>query len=563
MSKTLPLFAENLSRLGLFISRERTLILAIFTYAIAVSAFSLIIPLTVQELVNSFAFTVSPVMLATLIGIMAMILLLVGIFRVLQFYATDILERRVFVHTALNLGRKLPQFKKESFRSDSISWFLETVFMQRALSNLFVDLINVLVGGLIGMTLLALYHPYFLFFDLVLLGSVLLIVLLGRGGLHRTIEMSQTKYDTFHWFQEVADNLLHFKATNSSNLILKETDALALAYVKTRRSRFRVLCRQYIGSLILQVLLHTGLLGTAGWLLSNGELTLGQLVAAEVIVTGLLLNMDSVVKRAYVVFYFFTSLAELDHLFSLPQDRTPKETMLSIPSSGETGLHLTCSRLSWSDAASSMSWEVNVEALPSEKWAIICPTESMRYRVSLVLAGLDPAPAGIVRYNGVDVRNLTTDELNSQRGIVFSWDLTLFQGTVTDNVTMDRPGIGPKDLLWALKTVQLDTELEEFADGLYTTVEDGGREFTPSQRLRILLARTIITRPRLLILDGALREIQPSIREAILGRLCAPEAPWTLVILTTDPLIETYVQRLVTLREGIHGLPDPGTGNTP
>ena len=329
MMQHAPLLRENLDRLGLFLKQERSILLAILTYAIAVGVFSLIIPLTVQELVNTFAFAISPVMVVTIVGIMAVILIFVGIFKVLQFYATDILERRVFVRVTLALARVLPHFKEGSFRTDAISRFFETVFLQRAFSSLFVDLTNVVVGGLIGMTLLALYHPYFVIFDVVLIGSVILIGLLGKGGLRTTLHMSEAKYDVFHWFQEVADNLLHFKATNCSDLVLRNADTLATTYVEARQSRFGVLLRQYIGSLTLQVILHTGLLGTAGWLLSRGELTLGQLVAAEVIVASLLLNIDSVVKRTYVMFYFLTALTELNHLFLLPQDKAAEQNQIS------------------------------------------------------------------------------------------------------------------------------------------------------------------------------------------------------------------------------------------
>ncbi|MDH5775849.1 MAG: ABC transporter ATP-binding protein, partial [Nitrospirota bacterium] len=291
MKASAPLLRETLDRLELFLRQERSILLAMLTYAVAVGVFSLIIPLTVQELVNTFAFSVSPVMVVTIVGIMAVILVFVGIFRVLQFYATDILERRVFVRVTLALAKLLPRYQEDRFRSDSMSRFFETVFLQRALSSLLVDFINVLVGGVIGMTLLALYHPYFVIFDVVLLGSVILIGLLGKGGLGSTLAMSEAKYAVFHWFQEVADNLLQFKATNSSPFILRNADVLAANYVYARQSRFRVLLRQYIGSLVFQIVLHTGLLGTAGWLLSQGELTLGQLVAAEVIVASLLLNL--------------------------------------------------------------------------------------------------------------------------------------------------------------------------------------------------------------------------------------------------------------------------------
>ena len=71
MNQSVPLLRETLDRLGLFLKQERSILLAILTYAVAVGVFSLIIPLTVQELVNTFAFAVSPVMVVTIVGIMA------------------------------------------------------------------------------------------------------------------------------------------------------------------------------------------------------------------------------------------------------------------------------------------------------------------------------------------------------------------------------------------------------------------------------------------------------------------------------------------------------------
>ncbi|GJL63189.1 MAG: ABC transporter [Nitrospirales bacterium] len=543
MNQHAPLLRENLDRLGLFFKQERSILLAILTYAIAVGVFSLIIPLTIQELVNTFAFAISPVMVVTIVGIMAVILIFVGVFKVLQFYATDILERRVFVRITLALARVLPRYKEATFQSDAISRFFETVFLQRAFSSLFVDLTNVLIGGLIGMTLLALYHPYFMIFDVALIGSVILIGLLGKGGLRTTLHMSESKYDVFHWFQEVADNLLHFKATNCSDLVLRNADTLATTYVKARESRFRVLIRQYVGSLMLQVILHTGLLGTAGWLLSRGELTLGQLVAAEVIVASLLLNIDSVVKRTYVMFYFLTALTELNHLFLLPQDKAQSESDFSIPESDTAALHLTCSQMGWARGLHSHPQEIRFEAMPGEKWALICPTETARHRVSLVLAGLEDPPAGTVKYNGVDLRSLSAEQMNARRSIVFGRDLTLFEGSIADNITMGRPDIQTEDLLWTLHAAQFDQEIEELPDGLETLVKEGGKDFTPSQRLRIHLARAIVTRPSLLILDGGMHEVPHHIREPILHYLGSHEDPWTLIIVTTDEHIKSYVEK--------------------
>ena len=548
MNRPVSSLREHLASLGLFLRQERPIFLVMLTYAVVVGVFSLIIPLTVQELVNTFAFSVSPVMVLTIVGIMAAILVFVGFFRVLQFYAMDVLERRVFVHVALILAQRLPRYQKETFQSEAVSRFFETVFLQRALSSFFVDFINVLVGGVIGMALLAIYHPYFIIFDVELLGAMFLIFILGRGGLQATLQMSGAKYDVFNWFQEVANNFLHFKTVNSSNLIMRNVDRLASTYVQVRQSRFRILARQYIGSLTLQVLLHAELLGIAGWLLSQGELTVGQLVAAEVVVASLLLSFDSVTKRAYIVFYFFTALAELRYLFSLPQDKSPDGSSLSMPESHEGGLHLTCSQLGWAHSGSPVQ-DVHFEALPREKWALICPTPSTGHRLSLVLAGLLQPPSGAVRYNGVDLRSLSTDQINGQRSIVFEQNLTLFEGSIADNITMGRSGVQSEDLIWALRATQLEEDLEALPDGLATVAKEGGRDFTPGQRLRILLARAIITRPSLLILDGDLHEIASHLRKPILHQLGSKDCPWTLVILTIDPFVKLYVEKSLNLCE--------------
>lgn len=539
---------EVLQHVATFFRQERQILLTIIMYALAVGLFSLIIPLTVQELVNTFAFAIQPIMVVTLVSIMAGILLFVGIFKTLQFFATDLLERRIFVRFTLAFARTFPSIQETQFRSEYASRFFEIIFMQRAVAALLVDLTNVAVGGVIGMTLLALYHPYFLFFDLLLLLSVGFIGILGHGGLQATLHMSEAKYDTYHWFQEIADNLSHFKSSLSRDLILQKADSLAHTYVNTRQSRFRILVRQYIGSLLLQVILHTGLLGTAGWLMSQGQLTLGQLVAAEVIIATLLLNLESVIKRTYVIFYFLTALTEIHHIFSLPKDQRPTTQFVQLPATGSPqGLALSISHVRGLPPPWPPTLELNMELAPSEKWAIVCVTESQRLTVSRLLAGLDHPPQGSIRYNGIDVRDLHPDDVNETRGLVLSRQMTLFESTLMENITLRRKNLATEDLLWVLELVGLQEEIEHIPDGLQGMVQYGGKNFSPSQTIQILLARALIARPKLVIVDGGLHEIFASRRESILNAICDTKYPWTVVIVTTDSNIKNFVQHSIML----------------
>jgi putative ABC transport system ATP-binding protein len=538
---------EILDHLGAFWRQERQILATIIMYALAVGLFSLIIPLTVQELVNTFAFAIQPIMVFTLVSIMAGILVFVSVFKVLQFFATDLIERRIFVRMTLAFARIFPAIQESHFRAEHASRFFETVFMQRALSNLLVDFINVVVGGLIGMMLLVFYHPFFLLIDLMLILAVGVIGFLGKGGLTATLHMSETKYDTYHWFQEVADNLDHFKVSQSRDLILHKADLLAHSYVQARISRFRVLLRQYIGSLSLQVVLHTGLLGMAGWLVSRDELTIGQLVAAEVVIGSVLLNMDSVVKRIYVFFYFLVSLTEIYHIFALPRDHQISGQFVSLPDLPPQGLSLSISHVSGLPAPWPPGFELTLDLKPGEKWAFVCGTESQRFKFSRLVAGLDAPPHGTIRYNGINVRDLHPDAVNGIRALVLSRHLSLFEGTLLENITLGRKNLSTEDLLWALDFVDLQQEIEHFTDGLQTMVKFGRSNFTPSQTLKILLARAVIVRPKLLVVDGGLHEIHPTHRENILTRICRPEQPWTAVIVTTDADIKAFVQQSLML----------------
>ncbi len=78
-------------------------------------------------------------------------------------------------------------------------------------------------------------------------------------------------------------------------------------------------------------------------------------------------------------------------------------------------------------------------------------------------------------------------------------------------------------------------------------MQTNGSNFTRSQILRILLARTIVTRPQLLVFDGSLHNIEPSLRLTLLRRLCSKEESWSVVFVSNDPDIAPLVDRRVVL----------------
>ncbi|WP_455245809.1 ATP-binding cassette domain-containing protein [Petrachloros mirabilis] len=542
------LFQSVLGYIGLLFRLEHRVLALIISYSLAIGLFSLIVPLTVQELTNTFAFSIQPVTIVTLSGVMLVGLLLVGAFRTMQYYAVEVLERRLFARVTIGMAQQIPQLQYLGFRPRYANHFMETVFMQRALSLLLVDLINVVVGGAVGMTILVFYHPYFLLYNAVLFAGFNVVFLLSYGGLKATINMSHAKYDTLHWIQEISYNLLHFKATDSQAVLMHRTDDLVGKYIETRQTRFGILVRQYLGSVVWQAIAHGGLIATAAWLLSVGQLTLGQLVAAEVVVGGLLASFDGVIKRMGHIFYFMNGLTELDTFFSLPKEQRSAELSVPLPDPAIHGIRITCKDLTVTHQDMPPIFEhFNLEVTPGEKIGIYASTTAAKTALARILAGLESPTSGVIQYNGVDLRHIELDTINRFRGFMIDSQLTLFEGTIEDNIVLGRSYIPYSDIRWALRFVEMEDDVDALPQGLKTQVRAPGKIFAPTHIMRILLARAILSRPQVLIFDGIMHNLQPSLRETLLRRLCSKDEPWSVVFVSNDPNLTPHVDRRLIL----------------
>ena len=542
------LFQALMRQLSVAARVERKILLVIMAYALAIGLFSLIVPLTIQEMVSTFSYAVQPVMIWTLTGIMLAVLLFVGIFKAFHFYAVDIVQRRILARVAIAMVQQLPLNRFQGYRPELANRFIESVFMQRALSTLLIELVNIVVGGTVGMALLVVYHPYFLVYNLLLMaGFAITFFVLSRGALRTTMDMSHAKYEVFHWLQDISQNLLQLKATDSQPWLLQKTDQLVNDYTETRKARFRVLLRQYIGSVGGQAVAMAGALGISGWLMSQGQLTLGQLVAAQAVVGALVLNFDSLIKNMGNVYYFFTSLTELDYLFSRPQDQLPAASTVALPAHLNEGIRVTCKGVSAVHERLAVFDNFSLEVAPGEKLGIYAKTTTAKTVLARVLGGLEPPTSGVVQYNGVDLRYIDPTAINQCRSVMIDSQLTLLKGTIEDNIVMGRSYVTYDDISWALRFTELDEEIDALPQGIKSDVSELGETIAPGHVVRILLSRAILARPQVLVFDGLIHSLEPSMRERILRRLCAKDEPWSVIFVSTDPNLTDHADRRVML----------------
>lgn len=538
------------AHLGMLLKLERSILGIIASYSVAIGLFLLCVPIAVQELVSTFSFAMEPRMIFTLTLFVASSLTGVAAFRVLQARAVETFQQRIYTRVAIGFTRLLPRLRDDTFAIPQAYRFMEADLLTRALVAMVADLFNVAVVGTIGVTMLILFHPFFLLYILVLiLGFVGLLTLFGRGGFFITLEMSRLHYDIFGWIQNIAHNLPHLRAAGDSPYLLERTDTLTRTYARIRQRRSDTLTgRQYKAAALWQVVGHSGLLITAGLLVVDGQLTVGQFAAAEVLVGNLLVNMDTLARRMVAMFFTFVSCREIAAVFSLPTEEDGAQEDVPATQFGTAGIRMTCRNLSYCGPDGAPIFEnVSLDVAPGEKVAIVCSTNNTKTALAKVLAGLHPPTAGLIRYNEMSLVEVSRDSISRVRGLVLDSHPTLLDGTLEENITLDRPTIDYQDLQWALRFVELDHDIDALPQGLNTRVSSLDNTLSMSQILRLLVARAIVIRPHLLIFDGTLHNMLPATREVLLRRLCAKDERWSVIFLSNDPNFSAFVDRRILL----------------
>jgi ABC-type bacteriocin/lantibiotic exporter with double-glycine peptidase domain len=512
-------------RLLALLRLERDDLRVIVIYAVAVGLLSLATPVAVQALVSTVAFGT---LLQPIVVLSLMLLAALGFraaLEAMQARVVESLQQRVFVRAATDLAWRLPRVKREEadhgFGPETVNRFFDVLTVQKTASLLLTDGLATSLQIAIGLMVLAFYHPALLAFDLVLLAlaSAVVFVPFGRG-LKTSIEESHAKYEVAAWLEELARPGPALRSAGGATFAAERADALTGRYLRARRGHFQVVFGQTLGALGLQVFASAALLGLGGWLVVTQSLTLGQLVAAELIVAAVASAMAKLGKLLDGTYDLLTSLDKLGHLVDLPIEE-PERTE-AVPGQGGVRVEVHA-------ASDGVGAALELE-LPAGARVAVVGAEG--HPLGEWLAGLRVPARGAVSFNGVESSRARTPALREDLAFVQRGDF--FAGTVLENLTLGRVGVTTGDARAALERVGLLEELRARPEGLDTQLAHNGAPLTHSQLTRLLVARALAGSPRLIVVDESLESIGPAARARCVAALTRPGAPWTLVALVPD-----------------------------
>ncbi len=502
-------------------------------------------PVAVQALVNTVAMGGMGQPLIVLATILFFFLSFAGAVYVLESYLVEIVQRRIFVRLAADLAYRLPRVRSDTYDSqhgaELVNRFFDVLTLQKAGSSLLLDGLSTVVQTCVGLIMLAFYHPFLLAFDVVLLLAITAIVfLLGRGAVTTAIQESISKYALVAWLENVAGNIQTFKFGNGAAMAANRTDQLALDYLTAKRRHYRVLLGQVIASVALYAIASTALLAIGGYLVIDGHLTLGQLVAAELIVSSALLALIKFGKHLEGFYDLMAGTDKIGHLLDLPL-----ETSAELDAEFNGPASLTISNLKFGfNSQRPLFADFSMHVQPGEKVAILGGPGSGKTALASLLSGMRQAQAGQIQINGQALDDLRLSSLRQNIAVVSR--LEIFHDSMLENVRLGDANLSVTDVERALAKVGL-TGMD-----LDTVMSPGGSPLAHSQAIQVMLARAIIASPALLIVDGILDGLDTGLQQQLAPALFAADAPWTLLLLTGATETAALCQRVIHLPGAAH-----------
>lgn len=516
---------------------EKREIIYLYVYAVAAGLISLALPLGIQSIIGFVSSGQIPVSVVVLIGLIVLALLIVGGLQVMQLWLVEYLQQRIFARHAFDFAYRIPRLQAEALHKyyppELMNRFFDVVSLQKGLAKILLDFSTAVIQIIFGLILLSLYHPYFIF-----LGVILVVVLVfiiwrtGDRGVETSIRESKYKYKLVAWLEEMARSLSTFKLVGHTNLPMERTDGYVTSYLKVRKEHFNVLMTQYLSFVGFKTFITGGLLVLGCILVVQREINIGQFVASEIIIILIMTAVEKIIIKLDTVYDVLTSLDKIGQVTDLPIEEVKGIKLEELPLNGGLGIQVQHLRYRYPHEKNDALENISFNIKPSERICLAGYNNSGKSTLISLLLGLYPSYEGGIIYSGVSLRDLHIGNLRSLIGDNMSKD-QVFDGTLMDNITMGG-NLPLQDVLWAIDLAGLSEFVHALPEGLQSYLVGGSQRLPGSIARKIVMARTLVRRPKLLIIDDFWVGMSKREKMHLMRTLTSEQFDWTMIIVSND-----------------------------
>lgn len=530
---------------------DRRDIRQIFYYAIFAGLVALTLPLGIQAIINLIQGAQVSTSWIVLVVLVTLGVAFQGVLQLMQIRILENMQQKIFTRASFEFAYRFPKIKMEELRNyyppELANRFFDILTIQKGLSKILIDFPASALQIIFGLILLSFYHSFFIIYGFLL---VLLIYVVfkftAKKGLETSLKESKSKYRVAHWIQEIARSLISFKLSGSTDLAMQQNDLLTTSYLEARESHFKVLVSQFIQLITFKVLVTAGLLIIGGLLVLNQQMNIGQFVAAEIIILLVISSVEKLIKGLESFYDVLTSLEKIGQVV----DKELEPQSGEDPFINYNNLNIELDNLSYTTPENKVIFNsLNFKIEQSDRILLTGPSGSGKTTLLKILSGLILPSSGVLYINDAPIKGIKLNQYRAHIGQVLPEQFP-FEGTITDNITFGREDISQDELRYILKLTGLLPFVKSLPNGINTILYPEGQQIPFTVSKRIVLARAIIHKPKLLLLKDPLEHFENDEALEIIKYLTAAERPWTLIISSRNTLWKNHCNQKLTIVDG-------------
>ena len=293
-------------------------------------------------------------------------------------------------------------------------------------------------------------------------------------------------------------------------------------------------------------------LGIGGHRVINGQMTVGDLVKFNAYITMLIWPLRNLAMTVALAQRASVALIRVDEVLSTPSLVIDPLSPTSLPTPTDdrpVGEVIFDDTVFAYEGASPIINHFSVTIQPGQAIALVGATGSGKSTVVRLLTRFHDVQQGSIRLDGIDVRQLTLNDLRTAVGIVFE-ETFLFHDSVADNIAFSRPDATAEVIKRAARLAGAHDFIMELPDGYQTILGERGYSLSGGQRQRIAIARAIVSDPRVLVLDDATSAVDPSKEHEIREAMATVMKGRTTIVIAHRPGTIALADTVILLDEG-------------
>jgi len=531
-------------------------IMTVGILSIAISvAFSLLTPLLIRYAVDALQEQVSPWKLTQYAGLVLLVSAVAGVFLFLQRKTIIVASRRIEFDLRNDFLSHLTRLSIRYFQNTPTGDIMAHSTNDIAAVRMFAGpavmySIETVLTFVVVLTMLISLHPLLTLYALLPLPFISYAVHRLGSVIHKRFEDIQAHYSTLtsraqeslsgirvvRSYLREAYEISRFEQLSgeyrSKNLLLARVQAF-----------FMPLLSMLIGLSVIIVVWFGGLL------VIEGRLTLGELTQFLIYTMMLIWPMIAVGWVIAIIQRAAASMKRLDRILSVePEIRDSERTDHGVTTiRGAIRFERVFFR--YGEYSPDVLNGLDLEVPAGDTLAIVGKTGSGKSSLVNLIPRLYDATGGVLKIDGRDVRDLPLEVLRRHIAVV-SQEPFLFSDSIAANISYGVDGASRDDIEWAAGVARVSRDVAGFPSGYETLLGERGITLSGGQKQRVCLARAVLRRPAILILDDALSAVDTNTEEEILARLKEVMRERTSIIISHRISTVQHADTIIVLREG-------------